>query len=610
MFPLQLLYAGVVAMMALIGMVTTHGLNTYQALDLVAIPTFFFFRALYTEVSRPVPQANVQVASSGFLSSVTSGVPVTITDLIVRPPSLVPSVIVPTIKDLAIIPTTCSALLTLKDFHQEFSQMEEEDVCEWPSAIPITLLNVCDVVAAPAAPPATPTSVTSPAARPVRSRPPVELLPLLFVVVFTAMIPLYTRFMFELSDNPRPLRHLDVRSGLIVLDDTAVAENDQTRFIHGEARSTSMQDSDCLPPGAIADSNQGHAIVNSEVSRTPKSDCVSTGVVVLDGPVADSTKAQSLMNGGVQDQTFCENLEESSSNNVEQRVDAPELDEINGEQAGDRKQRKKRRAKKKVEVLATVEEDDMPIASTSAVPQPISAKGKGKARADEAEEDDISTPAPDASDPQESDWITVGTKGKGKARQVADASASSQMSQQSLETEPVASTSTQAPDQPAVNAATKKRRRKRGGVRSQQARARRSAAREEAKEEEKEDAVPEARDFPVLTVANTFQVSKTRQRLWKPVHAHRTAYEKNLEKLITPTILFDNEIPDLEQFWVLKKRPLRPAVQRPMPDMLPPVVPYTEDDVLLVDTVRELHSARWSSRSSYASILKDGPSAT
>ncbi|TCD65508.1 hypothetical protein EIP91_002556 [Steccherinum ochraceum] len=563
MFLLQLLYAGAVALVTFVGMVSNTNLNTHQVFD-VAIPAFVFVRLLYTELSRPVPQANDQVILSDFLSSVAT-TPVTITDLIVRPPSLVPSVIVSTTKNLAIIPTTCNALLTLKGVNPEFSPVEDDDVCEWPSVIPITLINICEVLATPPAPPPpTPTRPTARRSRPAAFVPVLRALAAIFVFVYATALPGFFKYMSPAADKGLPTaRSDDIRPGPIVLDGHAVA-----------------------------DSHQAQSILNGEA---PKTDSECFGVIVLDArAVADSTKAQSVMNGEVhRDETPSEDVEGNG------RAEASEGDE-DGEQVNGTKQRKKRRAKKKkVSALTT----EVPWMTNTLPTTSRRWTFSAPATADQLDDNTLASTSDASTDPQASDWIVVGAKrkGKGKAAPTIDITDTSTSSQ--AEAEPVASTSTQVPDQLVVHT-SKKRRRKRGGVRSEAARAKRNAE----KMKEKEQAQPEAPDFPILAIANTLEIPKARQRLWKVAHGRRTAFEKNLEKIIAPTVLFDNEIPDLEQFWVLKKCPLRPAVQRPMTSMLPPVIPFTEDDILLTDTMRELHAARRSSRSSYASVLKvDSP---
>ncbi|TCD62811.1 hypothetical protein EIP91_006377 [Steccherinum ochraceum] len=139
MFLLHLLYAGGVALMTLVGMVNNSGLTTHQVFGLVAIPAFLFIRSLYVDITRPIPQVDLEVPASNFLSSVATS-PVTVTSLIVRPPSLVPSVIVPTSTDLAVIPTACKALLVLETAKPLVARVEVEDDCQWPSTDPITLI--------------------------------------------------------------------------------------------------------------------------------------------------------------------------------------------------------------------------------------------------------------------------------------------------------------------------------------------------------------------------------------------------------------------------------------------------------------------------------------
>ncbi|TCD70344.1 hypothetical protein EIP91_003695 [Steccherinum ochraceum] len=155
MFLVHLLYAAGVAVMSFAGLVTHTGITAFRDFDLIAIPAFVFIRALYIEVTRPVQQVNVDFPTSDFMSTIPTA-PVIVTSLIVRPPSLVPSVIVRTTTDLAVIPTTCKALLvleTLKPIMSRAEEEREEHVCEWPSATPITLLEFTSAFEAPSLPP-------------------------------------------------------------------------------------------------------------------------------------------------------------------------------------------------------------------------------------------------------------------------------------------------------------------------------------------------------------------------------------------------------------------------------------------------------------------------
>ncbi|TCD63104.1 hypothetical protein EIP91_006008, partial [Steccherinum ochraceum] len=153
MFAFHLLYAGILAAITYVGMVANTGISAFQAFDLAAIPAFTFMRSLYVEVTRPLQQANVDIPKSDYMSSIPTS-PVTVTDLIVRPPSLVPSasVIVKTTTDLAIIPTTCKALLVLEAIKPVMVRTEEDQqeyVCEWPSATPITLIEFSSTARSP-----------------------------------------------------------------------------------------------------------------------------------------------------------------------------------------------------------------------------------------------------------------------------------------------------------------------------------------------------------------------------------------------------------------------------------------------------------------------------
>ncbi|TCD62367.1 hypothetical protein EIP91_006976 [Steccherinum ochraceum] len=164
MFAFHLLYAGILAAISYVSMVANTGLSVFQAVDLAGVPAFTFMRSLFVEITRPVQQANVDILESDYMSSIPTS-PVTVTDLILRPPSLVPSVIVKTTTDLAIIPTTCKALLVLEAIKPVMARTEEdqqEPVCEWPSATPITLIEFSPAFAAPSLPPPASTSTSHP----------------------------------------------------------------------------------------------------------------------------------------------------------------------------------------------------------------------------------------------------------------------------------------------------------------------------------------------------------------------------------------------------------------------------------------------------------------